>query len=167
MKILRRKNIKNFPGYQISNFGTIRREAYKLYGIKEMRIFPHVNKGYQIVNLKSESGGQKKVPIHRLVAKAFVPGWFKGAIVDHIDENKQNNFFKNLRWVTYRFNSSRRPKRDLPLNVSKFRNRNSYVVRVYFNGKIVYLGSYKTVEEASMVAEKARIQAEKGERPTR
>jgi len=166
MKILRRKNIKSFPGYQISNFGTVRREVYKLYGIKETRIFPHINNGYQIANLKSESGEQKKVPIHKLVAKAFVSGWFEGAIVDHIDENKQNNFFKNLRWVTHRFNSSRR-KRDLPLNVSKFRNRNSYIVRVYFGGEIVYLGSYKTVEEASRVAERARKQAEKGEKPTR
>jgi hypothetical protein len=33
-----------------------------------------------------------------------VPGYFEGAQVNHIDENRQNNIFDNLEWVTAKEN---------------------------------------------------------------
>lgn len=41
-----------------------------------------------------------KVLVHVLVAKAFVPGHFEGATVNHIDGDKTNNCAENLEWVT-------------------------------------------------------------------
>lgn len=38
--------------------------------------------------------------VHRLVAFAFVPGYFEGAVVNHKDGVKANNFWRNLEWVT-------------------------------------------------------------------
>lgn len=46
--------------------------------------------------------GDKIVPVHRIVAKAFCKGWSEEKNeVDHIDQNKINNDYRNLRWVTH------------------------------------------------------------------
>lgn len=42
--------------------------------------------------------------VHRLVAEHFVDGYFKGAVVNHKDGNKLNNNYRNLEWVTQKFN---------------------------------------------------------------
>lgn len=42
--------------------------------------------------------------VHQLVAQAFVPGWFEGAVVNHKDANKLNNHYTNLEWVTQKEN---------------------------------------------------------------
>jgi hypothetical protein len=52
-------------------------------------------------------GKRKKYLVHRLVAKAFVPGHFEGASVDHLDGNKLNNRPENLEWVTLSENTRR------------------------------------------------------------
>ena len=49
-------------------------------------------------------GGKKNFMVHRLVAKAFVPGYFEGADVNHKDCNRQNNHADNLEWMTRRDN---------------------------------------------------------------
>ena len=41
------------------------------------------------------------VPVHLYVAHAWVPGWFPGAEVDHIDYDRTNYDWSNLRWVTH------------------------------------------------------------------
>lgn len=54
------------------------------------------NKGYYMVNL----GVKMTKYVHRLVAEHFlneIPGY----VVDHIDSNKLNNHYSNLRWVTH------------------------------------------------------------------
>ena len=47
--------------------------------------------GYKRVNILGH-----QTFVHRLVAEAFVPGYFNGAIVNHIDENPANNCADNL-----------------------------------------------------------------------
>ncbi len=163
--MLKRKDIEGFLNYQISNFGTVRKEVLSKDGIFYKRVRHCINHfGYPVVSLKNRSGKNQTVFVHGLVAKAFVSGRFKRAVVDHRDENKQNNFFKNLRWVSNRFNIARGFKRDLPTNVHKYRN--GYAVRIRFCGRVVYLGLYETPGEAAIIAKKAREQAENGEKPT-
>lgn len=41
-----------------------------------------------------------KMYVHRLIALTLVPGWFEGAVVDHINEQKNDNRPENLRWVS-------------------------------------------------------------------
>jgi hypothetical protein len=52
-------------------------------------------------------GRRKKYRIHKLVAEEWVPGYFEGAHVDHIDGNKLNNHPSNLEWVTASENTRR------------------------------------------------------------
>lgn len=42
----------------------------------------------------------KQKSVHRLVALNFVPGYFEGAEVDHINAVRDDNRKENLRWVT-------------------------------------------------------------------
>lgn len=63
--------------------------------------------GYKYVKI-----GKTKYYIHRLVAENFVPNPnpVDFPIVDHIDKNRANNFFTNLRWIsTSENNKGRRP----------------------------------------------------------
>lgn len=45
--------------------------------------------------------------IHRLVGKYFLDGYFDGAEIDHKDNDKHNNHYTNLEWVTHRENMRR------------------------------------------------------------
>lgn len=68
--------------------------------------FTNKDNGYLIVDLYMNNKSEK-VPIHRLVAEAFIPNPENKATVDHIDGNRKNNSIDNLRWATYSENNSR------------------------------------------------------------
>lgn len=59
--------------------------------------------GYMVVGLNANAK-QTKISVHRLVAKAFVPGWFEGAEVNHIDFDRTNNHASNLEWISHNDN---------------------------------------------------------------
>lgn len=92
---------KNFSNYEISNFGNIRSK----YSNKWKTIKQSKNKfnNYLFVNLTSDckySNNQVEY-MHRLVAFLFCykpPN--KYTEVNHLDGNKENNYYRNLRWHT-------------------------------------------------------------------
>lgn len=101
------KDIYGFEGlYQISNLGRVK--SLKNYGgVKERLIKPKKTKGgYLCVSLWKDLKRYCKL-IHRLVAQAFIPNedLFK-TIVNHIDENKENNTVENLEWCTQEYNNN-------------------------------------------------------------
>ena len=112
------KDIEGYEGYyQVSNFGRVRamdrillKQSHhggtymQIYKGCELKIQKN-KKGYTYVILSKDDHPITKY-IHRLVAKAFVPGFCEGLSVNHIDENKENNFSSNLEWVTYKRNNS-------------------------------------------------------------
>ena len=86
--------------YKISNLGRVKSLKLKKKKIMNASCDRY---GYKYVNLRNKNKG-KKFKVHRLVALAFVDGYFEGAVVNHIDENKQNNLWTNLEWVTNQYN---------------------------------------------------------------
>ena len=93
------KSIKNYPQYEISNFGNIK-SNYKNKLLK----FQQDKDGYFQVNLyKNKIGKTNK--IHRLVALYFVENKYNKLQVNHIDGNKQNNHYYNLEWCTTQENT--------------------------------------------------------------
>tara|TARA_R110000737_G_scaffold91737_1_gene124363 strand:- start:7 stop:411 length:405 start_codon:yes stop_codon:yes gene_type:complete len=74
------------------------------------------NTGYYMISLCSNNV-VKQISIHRLVAEIYVPGYFEGAHVDHIDNNPLNNHYSNLQWCTKEYNHSKSDKTTFPLYI--------------------------------------------------
>lgn len=100
------KKIEGFEDYAISNTGKVMnlKTGYFLSTYK-------VN-GYERVKLIDKYGKSKSFLVHRLVGFAFVPGYFEGAEIDHINRVRNDNRTENLRWVTRKENLK---NRDLTL----------------------------------------------------
>lgn len=109
--------------YWISNYG-------RIYSSKSKKILtPFTDRdGYFRIELAVTNRNiGKKFYVHRLVAKMFVPGYFEGAMVNHINSNRQCNHVDNLEWVTAQGNSDHAKEFGFLLvnNTSEFRNLNS------------------------------------------
>lgn len=96
------KDIVGYEGlYQITSDG-------KVWSLKNCKFLKPLLSGpkgkeYYYVCL-SKNGVKKNHKIHRLVAEAFIPNPNNLPIVNHKDENKENNRIDNLEWVTSKEN---------------------------------------------------------------
>lgn len=79
-------------GVQVSSWGRLKVNGLKTTGAN--------SNGYKYFR------GQY---VHRLVATAFIPNPDNLPVVDHIDRNRSNNTYKNLRWVSLSDNAKNNP----------------------------------------------------------
>ena len=109
------RDIKGYEGlYQVSNEGRIK--SFYL-GKEKIRKLCNDKDGYLIVSLWKR-GVSENPRVHRLVAEAFIPNPNNLPIVNHKDENKQNNMVwvnddgsidynkSNLEWCTVKYNTN-------------------------------------------------------------
>jgi hypothetical protein len=93
------KDIKGFPGYQVSSYGRVRSFKSNRHGLCDT---PHFlgtdinSNGYERVFL----GSNGRFFIHHLVAKEFIPNPNEHPIVRHKDDDRSNNRADNLEWGT-------------------------------------------------------------------
>ena len=86
--------ICGFPNYEISTDGRVRIiKTGKIMKLKVMEI------GYIQVGLYKDKK-QSYNQVHRLVAAAFCNKEDNCNVVDHIDHDRANNNYQNLRWTT-------------------------------------------------------------------
>ena len=83
-----------YPGvkpnmYEVSSWGRIRNK--KRNTILSLKHF----QGYRVCTLTGNT-----VRVHRAVGFEFLPGYSKNKHINHIDGIKNNNYWKNLEWVT-------------------------------------------------------------------
>lgn len=93
------KPVVGYEGlYEVSNLGRVK--SLYLKGKRRDKIMhPQANIKYTYLQITLRKNGvRKKFPVHRLVAKAFIPPIPDKPFVNHIDCNKQNNNVENLEW---------------------------------------------------------------------
>lgn len=142
------KIIEGFPNYSVSNFGNTRNEKFG------WQLNPSLlNVGYRLLGLRKK--GHDKYfyeTVHRLVATAFCEKPEGCNDVDHIDGNRQNNHYQNLRWVTRSHNLRNKKKKDNTssrfIGVTFSRYRNKWEAKCCINRKTIHFGRFDTEEEA-------------------
>lgn len=86
--------------YVVSNYGRIKRVRNSSNSKAGHTLKPLTQRnGYLKVNLY-DGGTMHRVPVHRLVAAAFIGPRPEGLQVNHIDGDKKNNHISNLEYVT-------------------------------------------------------------------
>lgn len=105
------KDVKGYKGiYQISNFGRVKSLArfiivknHKRF-LKEKMIKTNIDiYGYEYF-IMNKNCHKKHCKIHRLVAETFLENPFNYTMINHKDENKQNNNVNNLEWCNAKYN---------------------------------------------------------------
>ncbi len=89
--------------YTVSNFGRIfqNRNGSMVLMSQTRGTVSKGKPGYMKASLVSSDGVRKLLSVHRIVARAFVPGSAENMDVNHKDLDKTNNVWTNLEWVTH------------------------------------------------------------------
>ncbi len=91
------RDVVGYEGdYQISNYGRIK--SFKNHKVIIMR-FTYTKDGYLEASF-SKNGVKKRIGVHVVVAKAFIPNPDDKPQVNHEDTNSLNNCLWNLNWAT-------------------------------------------------------------------
>ena len=112
------KSVTGYEGYfEVSNYWKIRsltREVLKSNGkvqkVLGQELKPFIRDSTKITPVLHYrialrlNGVQKKYFVHRLVAAAFIRAPKDKEIINHIDNNGLNNYYKNLEWCTHKEN---------------------------------------------------------------
>lgn len=135
--------------YLVSNLGRV--ESVNKYG-KRLILTPFVHE-YYIYKLYKDGVGITERG-HRLVVQAF-SGYDRDSdlVVDHIDYNKLNNRLENLQVITNRENNIRSSSNTTNYVGAIAVKRSSgtmYSSKIKINGNNVFLGVYKTPQEANL-----------------
>jgi len=135
-------------GLYISNFGNIVRDYYKNNSFNPHLIIYKVDKsGYIGFNYKN-----KRYLLHKIIAELFIPNDNNDFNqIDHIDRNKLNNHYTNLRWVNSSINNLNRNKFfHKNNNELKYilKNGNKYYVRISIKKYNRISKSFYNLEEA-------------------
>ena len=100
------RDIEGYEGlYQVSNLGRVKSFNYRGHKgcIGILKGTPDKDGYLRVVLFKN---GRKDYRVHQLVAKMFIPNPENLQVINHKDENKQNNTAENLEWCTVAYNNS-------------------------------------------------------------
>lgn len=137
------RDVVGYEGlYQVSSFGNIKRLNSRLKGSGYLKKI--IQNGYMKVTL-CRANVRKDFRVCRLVALSFHPNYLNHPQVNHIDENKVNDHYRNLEWCTakYNMNYGTRGKRA---GLSLMDKYGSPVLQIDDNGCVVK--EWNTISEA-------------------
>ena len=123
------KVIDNFSNYTISQNGIVINTK-----TGQTKTAWLCQNGYLYLDLFND-GYCKKVPLHRILAIAFLPNPEKKRTVNHIDGNKLNNSLTNLEWATDSENMQH--AYNTGLNKGTMRKISSEQAKILFSERIM------------------------------
>lgn len=142
-----RKQMKApFDNYSIDEYGFVFNENNH-----QMACYIADNGHYQL-KLETKNGREHPYP-HRLVAEYFLDNWDPKLDVDHIDMNKLNNHYSNLRMATRSQNNANTDKRTN--NISGFKGvywntqKNKWNAKSQKDGKQYHFGYFDNKLDAA------------------
>lgn len=98
--------------YELSTFGNIRNAKTKY------QLTPQPScRGYQVIKLTRgiDRPNGRVFKIHRLMGETFYGlAPVEDMEIDHLDRNRMNNYYKNIRWATREENLKNRKKKNRP-----------------------------------------------------
>lgn len=141
-------SIQNFSNYLIYNNGDI-------YSVKR-KIFlkPRYDKnGYARVGIVNDDKKNITLRLHQLVCMAYLDFELEGTsdsklVIDHIDNDKNNNYLHNLQIITREQNSRKDHKSKTGLLKGVYRRGNKFYSSIKINKQNIYLGTFNTELEA-------------------
>ena len=136
------KEINNFDGYFISNFGNV--YSNKTGTLTKLKPYVDSKGNYLIIRIIRNDGKRKGCLIHRLVAKAFIPNPNNLPEVNHKDKNKKNCKIDNLEWCTRKENLKDSYSTLPP-------DRNIVNCNLYYKEKFVK--SFRSIRQAAKFAD--------------
>lgn len=127
------KQIPGFPDYYITKAGTI----YSNRSGKLTKRKPYLSwNGYLQLKLRLPDGQRTMMRVHRLVALTYIPNPHNLLLVDHLDKNRLNNHYRNLRWVSHAMNNANPTKPSQTLSSLTYNDRLG-VVEAYQHGTTI------------------------------
>lgn len=131
------KDIKGFEGlYQVSNQGQVKNKKGKI-------LKPRYNPYGRVI--LCNNGVQKNWLIHRLVFQAFKDPLIQGLVIDHKDDNPQNNHESNLQQITHRENIF---KHSSHKGVTWCATSKKWRARIQIKGSVIQLGRHENKKDA-------------------
>lgn len=147
-----RKLIIGFSKFSVDEHGVV-------YGARGKPLAPHINKGMLAVKIFNDAGARIAMPLHRIVANAFV-GCTDGLRVRHIDGNIENNSASNLEIYDHRSTIEQKKKLAAARNKKYVENGGDRVATLRKNGSDRYRQKLKTdpryANKASQITKDAR-----------
>lgn len=135
--------LKAPEGFEISSFGQIKSKTGK---IRKKTLDKN---GYEFIYVKG-----KNYKIHKLVAEAFLDEPEKDqCCIDHIDKCRNNNYYKNLRFVNYSDSNKNRF-----YNTTTFINHKNTPIVLMDNDTHLPIQYFESIKQAAEVLNLSEIQ---------
>lgn len=151
------RDIPGYEGfYQASSEGRVRsvdrvlvRSNGRSHTVRGKVLRPGISSRYSMVVLRNEDGVNGKT-VHSIVAETFIGPRPDGMVIDHKDENTENNRPNNLEYVTQRENVRRfhKNKGTECIGVYWYKRKSKWMARIYRKEGSVFLGYFKDKQDA-------------------
>jgi hypothetical protein len=149
------KSIDGYCNYEVSWWGRVRNATTGR--ILKNSITPNV---YLVVGL-TKNKIKKTHNVHQLVAREWVSNPEEKRCVDHIDGNRANNHYENLRYATYSENNRNAKNRtdgsSVYKGVSYGVKSKKWLAHIGINGKAKHLGVFTNEREAAQAYNAAAV----------
>lgn len=149
------KDIEDYEGYyQISSHGCVKsleRQVKTKNGFRTVRervLKPRKDKDGYLSVILSKNKKSKTCKIHRLVGKYFLENPNNLPQVNHIDGNKQNNYYENLEYTANLKNTNHYHSKNGTKKYGVHMSQSKWRARIKKDGKSICLGHYEKKDDA-------------------